>query len=164
MKLVCIAPMSLFEFITLVIMFIGLVIALWQLLWSMPPRRHIDIILNFNRTWQSEAFTEAKVIANQNAGNLKEMIERYDTENRKEYWLLVGIANFFEDLGTLVKKKQLNFEEVEDHFGPQIYHYYQLFKPWIEARRLERSDLYDYFKSLAEKIEQLYTKRQYKVI
>ena len=142
--------------VTATILFIGLVVAVVQLLWSMPRRRHTNIMLDFNRTWESEAFVETRVMANRHSENLEQIMESYNKENKREFFTLIAIPNFFEKLGILVRRRELNFDEVEDHFGEQISHYYRLFQPWIKAQRQIIPELYVDFEFLAEKREQLH--------
>ena len=136
-------------------MFLGLVVAGVQLFWSMPRRRHTNLTLDLNRTWESEAFIEARLKANTIGENLEEAMESYDKENKREFFTLIAIPNFFEKLGILARRKELNFDEVEDHFGEQISHYYRLFEPWIKAQRRITKELYLDFEFLAMKHEQL---------
>jgi hypothetical protein len=145
-----IGGMSLFEFITLIIIFAGLVVACIQLMWQQPKRRHTGFLLDLMQTWRSDSFVEARRIVNQYAENLGEAIEKYDKENEPEYYTLIKVANFFEDLGTLVRRGELTKQEIRDYFSESIEHYYHLYSKYIERHRQDILNLYKGFENLAK--------------
>jgi len=78
---------------------------------------------------------------------------RFDATNAEEFFVMIRIANFFENLGFLGRKKYLNKKDALELFGDTAKSYWNLFSAFVSYQREEREKkqpaAWIYFEDLA---------------
>jgi len=86
--------------------------------------------------------------------NLKKSLIAFEKDNTEEYYIIVRVPNFFENLGLLVCTGYLNRNDAVELFGGATKNYWRLFSAVINYDRSERDeprpDVWVYFEKLAQ--------------
>jgi len=93
----------------------------------------------------------ARRIVNRNEANLTELLKKWDEEDAAEYYTVVCVANFFEDLAILENEGHLTLADIEPRFASPLKWYYKLFAGYIRNEQAGDPDIYKWFRTLAEK-------------
>ena len=134
-------------------------------LWNVKKARCSDLLMRLDQMWDSNDYIRSRSMINQHASdstlekasqNLKELLVSLDETNAKEYFIMVRIANFFENLGFLVCKGYLNHKDAFELFGSSAQRYWKLFSEFAHYRRYDgtpkQQDAWIHFESLGTTI------------
>lgn len=128
----------------------------WCQLSSMETARKAQLLTDLSRRWDEELLVESRQAANRYAGGeeLASALERHDQQNTKDYYVLVRLPNFFEDLGILVSEGAISPKLVAKSLRSPAKGYWALYQPYISAvrRRRQTKCTYQWFEKLVEKI------------
>jgi len=114
--------------------------------------RESEILMRITQRWDSEELIKARQFVARHKDNLREAIEEYQKQNQEEYFLLTKVANYFEDIGSLVHRGYLRKNLMMDLLGDSANYYYNLYESYIETTRQKGDpDLYERFEQLAKK-------------
>ncbi len=102
--------------------------------------------------WDSDLLRDARRLVNDASENLKQQLTQYEAENKAEYYTILALASFFEDLGILEKRSTLTIEEIADGFKASIKHYFGLFEDYINEAQTDDPSVLANFKELAGKV------------
>jgi len=84
---------------------------------------------------------------------LKDAVVAFDKDDAEEFYIIVRIANFFENLGFLGRKEYIIREDALELFGTTARNYWNLFSALIKYLRYEReepqADAWIYFEDFA---------------
>lgn len=145
------------DYLTLIVGAVTLFIVLlaWRQLRSMEKARHSQALLHFREVWDSPRLLRARqAVNNYDEETLAEAIDTADRENSEEYFTLIAVAEFFEDLALARYRHYVSEEDIWLKFSPSISHYYRLYRKRIEQmRKKEPKELYS---SVYAGFEQLY--------
>lgn len=73
--------------------------------------------------------------------------------NTREYFVLVRVPNFFEDLAIQVEARSIPFDMVSDSFGDAIDRYWTIWKHAVHLLREEAAPTHVNFERLAKKVK-----------
>jgi len=131
-------------------------------LWNIKKSRCSDLLMRLDQIWDSNDYIRSRSMINQHASgstleeasqNLKESLVSLSEANAEEYFIMVRIANFFENLGFLVYKDYLNRKDALELFGSAVRRYWKLFFGFVSDRRSEspptQLDAWIYFEKLS---------------
>jgi len=131
-------------------------------LWNIKKSRCSDLLMRLDEIWDSNDYIRSRAMINQHAGgstleegshNLRESLVSLDEANAEEYFIMIRIANFFENLGFLVYKDYLNRKDALELFGSSAQRYWKLFFEFTSYRRYDgtpkQRDAWIYFESLS---------------
>ena len=134
-------------------------------LWNIKKARCSDLLMRLDQIWDSNDYICSRSMINQHASgstfeeasqNLKESLVPLDEANAEEYFIMVRIANFFENLGFLVCKGYLNHKDAFELFGSSVQRYWKLFSEFAYYRRCDgtpkQQDAWIHFESLGTTI------------
>lgn len=121
-----------------------------------------DLLMRLHQTWDSKDYIQSRrmiyqysegLTSEENSQKLKEALAFFDNDNAEEYYLMVRIANFFENLGFLADNNHISQTEALDLFGDTAANYWNRFEAWCIYYR-ENSDepqpkAWVYFQKLA---------------
>lgn len=130
-------------------------------LWNIKKSRCSDLFMRLDQIWDSNDYICSRSMINQHAigstleeasQNLKESLLSLSEANAEEYFIMVRIANFFENLGFLIYKNYLTHKEASELFGSAAQRYWNLFSEFVRYRRYDdtpkQPDAWIYFESL----------------
>ena len=119
--------------------------------------RHSNLIMRLYERWDSEWLLrgrEAIWRINKNGENLSQKIAEYENTDVYKWLELTAVANFFEDIGFLVKNGHLEpMNLIKDIWENSIRKYYTLYSQYIEQHKQEK--VYDNFEWLVNEIDKL---------
>lgn len=131
----------------------------WQ---HFKKARYSTLLIQLGQMWNSEEYIEARNMVNQyaygstpeeGAQNLRETMISFDEANAVEYFVMVKVANFFENLGFLTCKDYLTQQDALEAFGGAARNYWNKFSALAKYDRSERDvkrpDVWIYFEKLA---------------
>jgi len=117
--------------------------------------RRAEYMVHLGERWTSPLLMESRKRTNELGEGLSAKLLEPNVEQKEEFYYLVAVAIFFEDLGNAVNKEWVRLEEAYDFFGPSIKLYYKLYASYIEKVQEKDENILKYFKLLAERIIQL---------
>jgi len=115
-------------------------------LWNIKKSRCSDLLMRLDQIWDSNDYIRSRSMINQDTSgltleeasqNLKELLVSLDESNTEEYFIMIRIANFFENLGFLVCKNYLNHKDAFELFGSSAQRYWKLFSEFARYRRYD---------------------------
>lgn len=131
-------------------------------LWNFKKARYSTLLMQLDLTWDSIEYIHSRMMINQygygstpeeESQNLKEAIISFSEANSEEYFLMIRIANFFENLGFLVCNDYLNRKDALALFESAARRYWSLFGGFARYRRDESTpkqpDAWVYFEDLS---------------
>ena len=122
---------------------------------SMERTRETQLLEDLSRRWDEELLRESRQVAEkyEDGTKLKEAVKELSEKNDKQYYVLLRLPDFFEELGLLVNYECLSPQLAKDMFGTAIQYHYTRYKPTIEFLREKYKDetIYKFFKDLANK-------------
>jgi len=137
------------------------VFAIVQLL-NVKKARCSDLLMRLNQVWDSDEYIRSRRTVNRHASglnleeqsqSLKESLIAYNDYNAEEYFIMIRVANFFENLGFLIGKKYINRKETLELFGSAANRYWKLFSQFTYYRRNDctpkQEDAWEYFQTLS---------------
>jgi len=141
------------EFLVPIIISAGVIIAWWELRHYKRSRQQ-EFILNMSCMWDSEPFVESKRLIREIASSNKDLREAllgYRKNSKIEYYVLMRVPNYFEDLGFLVKEGYLDAHVADSLFGRAIIMHYRYFRNHIQSERDPTNpESCEYFKNFEE--------------
>ena len=121
-----------------------------------------DLLMRLLQTWGSNDYNYSRRIINQHgkgstleegSQNLRKSLISFDEEDAEEYFIMVRVANFFENLGYLTCKGLLHRDQALELFGGSSKRYWGLFHGFADFLRNESEnklpDTWVYFEYLA---------------
>jgi pimeloyl-ACP methyl ester carboxylesterase len=118
--------------------------------------RHIALAVEMSRRWDSPALVTLR--RSLRGITPSAFLQRYETArqaNSQDFYNLQLLANFFEDLGALVKMDCLSVDLVDTTLGNSVTTYWETWKPAVLAHRPEWDGLYDNWEALYNDIKAL---------
>lgn len=139
----------------------GQVSATKQALQDAAKTRHGQFMLHLGERWTSLLLMESRKRTNELGEGLSAKLLEPNVEQKEEFYYLVAVAIFFEDLGNAVKKEWVTLQEADDFFGPSISRYYRFYKSYIESEQKHKKDprILQYFRELHEKLQAMAIKK-----
>lgn len=116
---------------------------------STERSRRLAVLDRLAVWWESDLLRRARRLANKLGIDLHRQLQSYNRRDAEEFYVLMALCNFFEEMGLLVKEGDLEGGTVVDRFSLSIVHYYGLFRIYIDERQKEDEDYFVNFKSLA---------------
>ena len=123
---------------------------------SMERARQGQLLTELSRRW--EELWECRQKANRFQGNpvgLHQALMKLERRNHRDYFALVRLPNFFEDLGILVDEDIISAELVKNSRGGQIKYYWDLYQCYIRAQQKIRSTTFENFGTLVDELKKL---------
>ena len=121
-----------------------------------------NLLMQLHQTWDSDEYIQSRKMINQYSSaptleegsqKLKKVMISFEDKDAQEYFTMLRIANFFENLGFLGWKKYLKRKDALDLFGDTAENYWNLFSALVKYDKYERSDpqpnAWVYFEKLA---------------
>jgi len=124
---------------------------------SIRNSRMAQIVLSLAERWESSEMHESRCKVSQAGKNLKAEIDKAAKENSPELCGLVGVGNFFDFLGAIVKEGYLSCRTAYNLYWRAEQHYYTLYQPILEAP--EYKNFLEYFQILHRLFENERTER-----
>lgn len=138
------------------------VIYAWLTVRHNKKARYSNLLMMLHKMWDSKEYIKSRMLVNQycsgstqeeSCQNLKEAVVTFDENDAEEFYIIVRIANFFENLGFLGRKKYIVKEDALELFGTTAKNYWKLFSDLVKYLRHERvdkqSDAWIYFEDFA---------------
>ena len=120
-----------------------------------------DLLMRLHQTWDSNEYIQSRRLINkysegstpeEASQNLKESIKSFLEANAREFFIMLRLANFFENLGYLTYKGYLDHKQALELFGSAAKRYWGLFLGYVNYQRNERPqtqpDAWIYFEGL----------------
>jgi len=139
------------------------IFAVKQLL-SMKGTRCSDLLMELDQTWNSKEYIRSRKMihdyshssnSEEAPQSLKEALKTFEETNAEEFFIMIRIANFFENLGFLGRKKYLDRKDALELFGDTAQNYWNLFSAFVSYQREEREEkqprAWVYFEDLASR-------------
>ena len=115
--------------------------------------REAQLLTDLSRRWDEEQLQEARKAANEydDGNKLRNALQDFQANNDPNFYKLMMIPDFFEELGLLVNSTCLNLQLANDLFGTAINHHYVRYEPSIKYLRDKYKDdnLFKFFSQLA---------------
>jgi hypothetical protein len=122
---------------------------------TLEKDRHSDLILRFCERWDSPRLIESRQHISQcitSGKSLADHLEECEKHDVAEFLVLIGVADFFEDMAFLVRNDYLGeIKLVEGLFGASILLYHDYYSRHIEKHR--KDGVYEHFDWLATSIK-----------
>lgn len=129
---------------------------------NIKKARNSDLLMRLDQIWDSKDYIHSRKMINQYgygstpeeaSQNLKEAMISFDEANTEEYFIMIRVANFFENLGLLTCKNYLKPKDALELFGGAAKNYWNIFSVWANYARHKRDnphpDAWVYFEKLA---------------
>lgn len=127
----------------------------WLELHHIERAREAHILADLSRRWDEELLREPRqaVEKYKDGTKLEQAVKEFKENNDEQFYMLLRLPDFFEELGLLVEYDCLNLQLAKDMFGTAIKYHYTGYKPTIEFLRSEYKDktIYKFFEDLAKK-------------
>ncbi len=122
---------------------------------SLERTREAQLLSDLSRRWDEELLGESRqaVEKYKDGTKLKQALKELKENNNKQYYVLLRLPDFYEDLGLLVTNKCLSPQLAKDMFGTVIKYHYARYKSTIQFMRGKYKDktIYKFFEDLANK-------------
>jgi stress-induced morphogen len=139
---------------------VGVVFAVLQLR-DLVKARQTDLVMRLYSTFGSREFQEAWVeTLRMEFSDYKDYLKKYGANSAKSAYVSVNIvADFFEGLGILLRRKLINLALVDDLFSSDIIITWHKMKPLVEGwrehfNRPQMSEWFEYLHNEMQKREQ----------
>lgn len=135
----------------------GQVNALRESLRHAEAARHAQILTDLSRRWDESPVIDCRKALLQFRGNghaLRDKLMALRNHWKPEYFDLIVVANFFEDLGVLVGEGILPIKVVKESLGSAAKVQYTLHKPFIKRLQEKAQDttIYGSFEELIRRL------------
>ncbi len=130
-------------------------------LFNIKKTRCSDLLMRLHQTWDSKEYILSRKTINQYGNgstleeaskNLRESLIAFDKINADEFYLIVRIANFFENLGYLTFNGFLHRDDAIQLFGGPAQRYWYIFSDFVDFQRNEsdkkQADAWIYYQYL----------------
>ena len=122
----------------------------WGQLKEVRKSRQFTCLMALSEKWSSDLIREARRIVD-SAQNFDEVWKSLEADHCDDYFKLVTLANFFEDLAILEKEGQITFEQVINRFGPTLTYYHGIYEGFIAENQKEDPSVLENFDKLAKR-------------
>ena len=123
----------------------------------MDRTREAELLEDLSRRWDEELLRESRQAAEkyENGTKLKEAVKELSEKNDKQYYVLLRLPDFFEELGLLVNYQCLFPQLAKDMFGTAIKYHYARYEPTVKLLRETYKDqtIYKFFEDLTKKCQ-----------
>jgi len=142
--------------VTVVILIIAALYARHQL-GSIERTRETQLLTDLARNWDEESLRESRqaVEKYEDGAKLKQALKELKENNDKQYYVLLRLSDFFEELELLVNYECLSPQLAKDMFGTAIKYHYTRYEPTIKFLRAKYKSetIYKFFEDLANKCQ-----------
>lgn len=123
---------------------------------SAERSRQLSLLRDLSSQWSSPLLREARELIHKQTGGEGSFgwTKPEEAPNLTDYFKVIALANFFEDMGLLEKEGQLTLDQVEDRFSTSLVHYQKTLGRFIEEQQKEDPSVLSNFTMLAEKMTQ----------
>lgn len=129
--------------------------------------RHAETMTEAARRWNDPLFRGLrakvqKLIADGGEEGLKDEMMKLRETHDPQYYELLTVPDYFEDLAILMKYRAVTFEMLDDSLGITAANYWTLWWPFVRDLRVVLNDdrAYENFKDLGERIRKEHTYSQ----
>jgi hypothetical protein len=149
------------EIVTGVSTFLLAVGAFMALLAILEARRarHAETITEAARRWDDQTLRHLRsrvqtVIAEEGEEGLRDHMLGLRAASAKEYFELLAIPDYFEDLAIMMNYRAVTFRMVDDSLGITVCNYWRLYSPFVTKLReiIKDHRTYENFEDLSERI------------
>ena len=132
------------------------VVFAWREVHCIERAREAQLLADVSRRWDEELLRESRqaVEEYEDGTKLRQALEDLKKKNDKQYYVLLRLPDFFEELGLLVNKKCLHPQLAKDMFGTAIKYYYDRYKLTIKYLQEKYQDqtIYKFFSDLVTQV------------
>ncbi len=125
----------------------------WHEVRCIERAREAQLLTDLSRRWDEELLRESRETAEKytNGRQLRQALGNLKKNNDKEYYILLRLPSFFEDLGLLVSSQCFSRQLANDLFGTAIKYHYNRYELAIKYLRKKYKDenIYKFFTDLA---------------
>ena len=117
--------------------------------------RKAQVLTELSKRWDDPLISESRRRVSSFEGDpegLSRRLQKLNDKNHREYYVLIRVANFFEDLAILVEEEALTPELVTKSLGDPIKYYWKLFRCYALAAQPELAT-FQHFAGLVEKLQ-----------
>lgn len=118
--------------------------------------REAQLLTDLSRRWSEELLRESREAAEKykNGSQLRQALRNLKKNNDKEYYILLRLPDFFEDLGLLVSSECFSRKLANELFGTAIKYHYNRYELAIKYLRKKYKDktIYEFFEDLATNV------------
>jgi hypothetical protein len=133
-------------FLTLAILSVAAIVAGGQLSSAEKSRTWV-CLRDLSDKWSAQLIIDARLLIEKGAA-----AELKLSPADEDYYKILALANFFEDMGLLEKEGQLTLAQVADRFEPSILYYDEVLRPFFAEERKDDPTILSNFASLANKL------------
>ena len=112
----------------------------------------LDLIDRIAHRWDSKTLRCARRLANLRADDLTQYLEKCDRENADEFFTLMALTGFFEEIGILAKKNPTVEDFLKAAYTSPIKWYYGLFEEYIKQAAHNNRAAFENFRYLRQRI------------
>jgi hypothetical protein len=141
---------------------VGALLALLAIL-EARRARHAETITEAARRWDERTFRHVRarvkgIIDERSEEGLKKMMLELRKANSTDYFELMAIPDYFEDLAIMMTYRAVTFRMVDDSLGVTVAKYWKNFSPFITELRevIDDRHAYENFQKLGQKIQELH--------
>lgn len=116
--------------------------------------RQLSSLARLSDTWSSDLIRRARRIVALGEQNFEQVWRKLEEESSEDYFTLVALANFFEDLAILEKEGQLTLDQVIDRFGTTLIYYHKIYEGLISEQQKEDPSVLENFDKLEKRIRE----------
>lgn len=136
-------------------LFVAACLAAWQV-WEARGARKAQLLLDLTKRWDDPTFVEAREYAAKYevGAPLRDAIKQFRENKAHEYFVLMRIPNFFEQLGLLRQERTVSLNVLNAWVGSIIIREWDRWELAVEyLRKLSSSTNYKMWQDLATKIQ-----------
>ncbi len=114
-----------------------------------------QLMADLSRRWDEEQLVESRRTMESYvmSEGLLDAIQRLILNHDPEYYVLVKIPNFFEDLKILYDRKGVRLDAIRDSLGGACIHHWRQREPAVKFLQTDRRQTYEHFEALAKLLE-----------
>ncbi len=146
------AAYATFTFLTVLVL-TGAVLYARSQVRAVEKTRRLNLLLRLAERWESLLLRRARGIVYRSGRNFGRDIRSYKKKGGEDYFCLVALANFFEDMAILMNENQISLSEIKGRFKSAITYYYDQFEDYIRAMQKAHPTNYECFADLARKLK-----------
>lgn len=111
-----------------------------------------QVLKDLSILWESEALIESRWRVNEAGRTLTAKLTAAYDEDLKDFYILIRVAAFFQDVGNLAAVKLIGLEDVTE-YSPQLRHYWGLYRDFIKHEQTRPGGDPDFFQKFEELAE-----------
>jgi hypothetical protein len=141
--------------VTAAVVVVALLIAIWQV-FEARRTRHGEVFFDLSRRWDEELLKEARYneAKSPTPEALRDRLRDLRKKRAEEYYILVRVPNFIEDLAIMIERKIVSYDDVLASLGTPVLAKWERWEPSVMFERevSERSSAYEHFELLAVRV------------